>query len=237
MRLSSLALTSVWLAVSVVAQQPAWAQCGGKCIAGFDQLLKETEAFGAVRCSSGGTTCVSGSTCVKVNDYYYQCLPGASQTTPTGSTSTTQVSTGTSTSSAPSATGTQIRAVQDPVYHLYLQNSGGTPVLASESTSGRFVINGSIALVSGSTNLYLNINTSTTSYKPLTFAPTASTLNWGLEGDTIITTNASPYGRQLNFLACTTSTTGSYRVYLQTGNDLPSGSTCSTITLHLPCLC
>ncbi|KAH7338865.1 hypothetical protein B0J17DRAFT_393438 [Rhizoctonia solani] len=148
-----------------------------------------------------------------------------------------QVSTATTTSSAASATGTQIRAVQDPVYHLYLQNAGGIPVLASESTSGRFVINGSIALISGSTNLYLNINASNASYKPLTFDPTASTVNWGLEGDTIITTNASPYGRQLNFLACTTSTTGNYRVYLQTGNDVPSGATCSTITLHLPCLC
>ncbi|CEL56069.1 hypothetical protein RSOLAG1IB_07522 [Rhizoctonia solani AG-1 IB] len=168
---------------------------------------------------------------------YYQCQPGAAQTPPTISTSTTQASTPTATSSAPSASGTQIRAVQDPVYHLYLQNSGGTPVLASESTSGRFVINGSIALVSGSSKLYLNINASTTSYKSLTFGSTASTLNWGLEGDTIITTNASPYGRQLNFLACTTSATGSYQVYLQTGNDMPSGTTCSTITLHLPCLC
>ncbi|KAJ1302678.1 hypothetical protein OPQ81_002994 [Rhizoctonia solani] len=148
-----------------------------------------------------------------------------------------QVSTATATTSAASATGTQIRAVQDPVYHLYLQDSGGVPVLASESTSGRFIINGSIALISGSTNLYLNINASTTSYKPLTFGATASTINWGLEGDTIITTNASPYGRQLNFLACTTSTTGSYRVYLQTGNDMPGGTSCSTITLHLPCLC
>ncbi|KAF8602400.1 hypothetical protein BDV93DRAFT_427699, partial [Ceratobasidium sp. AG-I] len=134
-------------------------------------------------------------------------------------------------------TGTQIRAVQSPVFHLYLQNSSGIPVLASESTSGRFVISGSIALVSGSSKLYLNVNTATTSYKPLTFDATASTTGWGLEGDTIITTNSSPYGRQLNFLACTTSTSGSYRVYLQTGNDMPSGTTCSTITLHLPCLC
>ncbi|KAF8684552.1 hypothetical protein RHS04_01249 [Rhizoctonia solani] len=224
MQINLLVLIGLWWAVPAVAQQPIWAQCGGLSW-------------------SGGTTCISGSTCVKLNDYYYQCQPGAVQTTPASPTSTTWgstgtiSSTGTTTSSAPAATGTQIRAVQDPVYHFYLQNSGGTPVLASESTSGRFIINGSIALVSGSTKLYLNINTSTTSYKPLTFDSTASTVNWGLEGDTIITTNASPYGRQLNFLACTTSTTGSYRVYLQTGNDVPSGSTCSTITLHLPCLC
>lgn len=225
MRLNWLVTISASLVASVVAQQPVWAQCGG---------ISWT----------GGTTCVSGTTCVKLNDYYYQCQPGSATsssqasitTTPTTTTGTGVVST-TTTSTASAATGTQIRAVQDPVYHLYLQNSGGTPVLASESTSGRFVINGSIALVSGSTKLYLNINTTTTSYKPLTFDATASTVNWGLEGDTIITTNASPYGRQLNFLACTTSTSGSYRVYLQTGNDVPSGTTCSTITLHLPCLC
>ncbi|KAG8721041.1 hypothetical protein FRC08_016161 [Ceratobasidium sp. 394] len=86
------------------------------------------------------------ATCVKVNDYYYQCQPGtASPTTATtkatsattGATTkpagTTTKPAGTTTSSAASATGTQIRSVQDPIYHLYLQNSGGTAVLASDT--------------------------------------------------------------------------------------------------------
>ncbi|CAE6455180.1 unnamed protein product, partial [Rhizoctonia solani] len=148
------------------------------------QMLRNDSSKNFMRLSRNGS----------LTSYYYQCQP--TETTPTGSTSATksQASTATTTSSAASATGTQIRAVQDPVYHLYLQNSGGIPVLASESSSGRFIINSSIALISGSTNLYLNINASTTSYKPLAFDTTASTINWGLEGDTIITTNASPYG-------------------------------------------
>ncbi|KAF8602401.1 hypothetical protein BDV93DRAFT_607609 [Ceratobasidium sp. AG-I] len=139
---------------------------------------------------------------------------------------------------AAAAVGTQIRGVQDPVYHLYLQNSGGTPVLAAESTAASFVISGSISLVSSSPTVYLNVLSASTSYKPLAFNSTATTTNWGLEGDTIITTTSSPWGRQLNFLACATSTTGKYDVYLQTGSDVPSGRTCTNyITLHLPCLC
>ncbi|KAF8078793.1 endoglucanase [Lyophyllum atratum] len=46
---------------------------------------------------SGGTTCVSGSTCTKLNDYYYQCLPGSGPTTSNPSTTTT--------SSTPAPTG------------------------------------------------------------------------------------------------------------------------------------
>lgn len=42
---------------------------------------------------------------------------------------------------------------------------------------------------------------------------------------------------ELNFLACETSTSGAYKLYLQTGSDTPSGETCTLQTLHLPCLC
>ncbi|KAL0955540.1 hypothetical protein HGRIS_001776 [Hohenbuehelia grisea] len=59
---------------AVSAQQPTWAQCGG---IGW----------------SGGTTCTPGNTCTKLNDYYFQCLPGAAPssqpTTPPPSTSPT----------------------------------------------------------------------------------------------------------------------------------------------------
>ncbi|KAF9268839.1 hypothetical protein L218DRAFT_970091 [Marasmius fiardii PR-910] len=133
-------------------------------------------------------------------------------------------------------TGSQIRAVQDPVFHLYLQNNNGTAVLGPESSSGYFTIGSTIKLNTNSgSSLYLNTNTaSSTSYKALTFGATATTTNWGLEGDTIIIT--SP--RQLNFIACKTGSSSLYNVYLQTGNDTPSGQTCtSIITLHLPCLC
>ncbi|KAI0636253.1 endoglucanase [Trametes polyzona] len=61
----------VSLAVALVSAAPAfstavWGQCGGT---GF----------------SGDVTCDSGSTCVKVNDYYSQCQPGAAVPTTTAS--------------------------------------------------------------------------------------------------------------------------------------------------------
>ncbi|KAL0950917.1 hypothetical protein HGRIS_007674 [Hohenbuehelia grisea] len=76
----------------VVAQQGVYQQCGG---IGW----------------SGGTSCVSGSTCTKLNDYYSQCLPGAatSSTTPappSSSSSSTTPGTPSSTSSTPGSTPT-----------------------------------------------------------------------------------------------------------------------------------
>ncbi|TFK44699.1 hypothetical protein BDQ12DRAFT_30929 [Crucibulum laeve] len=212
---------------TVSAQSPAWGQCGGQ---GW----------------SGSTSCVSGYTCTVSNPYYSQCLPGASPssssqggtttttrttTTPIGTTTTTP----TSTSTGATPTGSQIRTVQSPVYHFYLQNSGGIPVLGPEASSGWFTINKSISLnQADGSKLYLNLdNSGTASYKALTFGSTATTTNWGLEGDTIITT--SP--RQLNFLACASSSSTIYNIYLQTGNDTPTGKSCTLVTIHLPCLC
>ncbi|KAF9452397.1 carbohydrate-binding module family 1 protein [Macrolepiota fuliginosa MF-IS2] len=206
----------------VNAQSPAWGQCGGQ---GW----------------SGPTTCVSGYTCTYNNTYHSQCLP---ETTSTITTSTpistvaptsTSPSSATTTSSGATPTGSQIRAVQDPVFHFYLQNNGGKPQLGPEASSGYFTVSGTISLnQSSGSKLYLNVNTSaSTSYKPLTLDATATTTDWGLEGDTIITT--AP--RQLNFIACATSNPSFYDLYLQTGNDTPSGASCTLQTIHLPCLC
>ncbi|KAF6752034.1 hypothetical protein DFP72DRAFT_905893 [Ephemerocybe angulata] len=85
------AFVALGLALGVVAQTPAGAyqQCGG---VGW----------------SGATTCISGYSCNKLNDFYSQCLPGGSQTTVTTSSSTSSSSsvTTTSTSSTPDATPT-----------------------------------------------------------------------------------------------------------------------------------
>ncbi|KAF8598772.1 cellulase CEL6B [Ceratobasidium sp. AG-I] len=62
-------LAVAFMASSVSAQQAMYAQCGG---IGW----------------SGGTTCVSGASCQIVNDYYYQCLPGAATTSKPTSTTT-----------------------------------------------------------------------------------------------------------------------------------------------------
>ncbi|KIO28638.1 carbohydrate esterase family 12 protein [Tulasnella calospora MUT 4182] len=83
---SSLLIASL-LALGINAQSPVWGQCGGN---GW----------------TGATTCVAGSTCVKSNDWYSQCLPGSNgggttttttRTTGTGPTTTTQVPVGSAT--------------------------------------------------------------------------------------------------------------------------------------------
>ena len=92
----------------------------------------------------------------------------------------------------------QIRGVQDPIYHLYLQglpDAPGTPVMGPEATGEYFVIDSTIQ--SQNTSLYPNIGTNTASYLPLTFNATANTTAWGLEGDTIITEQSSSYGRRM----------------------------------------
>ncbi|KAF2177235.1 hypothetical protein K469DRAFT_604002 [Zopfia rhizophila CBS 207.26] len=140
---------------------------------------------------------------------------------------------------AAAATVGKIRGVQSPVYHLYLQANSKNktiPVLGPEGSAEDFTIGSTIQ--SKQTSQYLNILTATTSYKPVAFSSTAETTAWGLEGDTIITTTGSSFGRQLNFLACKSTDDGYYDLYLQTGSESPSGKTCSNYqTLHLPCLC
>nr|AGG68961.1 XynC [Humicola insolens] len=60
MRSIALALAA---APAVLAQSQLWGQCGG---IGWN----------------GPTTCVSGATCTKINDWYHQCLPGGNNNNP-----------------------------------------------------------------------------------------------------------------------------------------------------------
>ncbi|KAH8152685.1 uncharacterized protein LAJ45_03526 [Morchella importuna] len=80
----SLTLAALTLPIFAAAQNAAWAQCGG---------LTWT----------GSTTCVSGYTCSKINDYYYQCVTGTATTA--AATTTTSAATSTGTGSA-SCSGT-----------------------------------------------------------------------------------------------------------------------------------
>jgi hypothetical protein len=109
---------------------------------------------------------------------------------------------------AAAATVGKIRGVRDPIYHLYLQASSkngsfstpshllylhrlilvyiaSIPVLGPENAADEFTIGGTIQ--SKKTNQYLNIATTSTSYKPLV---------WGAMGETIITVQGSSYGRR-----------------------------------------
>jgi hypothetical protein len=92
----------------------------------------------------------------------------------------------------------QIRSDQDPVFHFYLQahpKNASQVVLGPVGTSEYFNIGSSIQ--STNTSRYLNIGSDSTSYKTLTFDAAASTTAWQLEGDTIITSTSSSYGRRM----------------------------------------
>lgn len=86
-----------------------------------------------------------------INLDYSQCLPGTATVTTTTSTtkttttttvgttttttsSTTTTGTATTTTTGATPTGSQIRTVQDPVYHFYLQNSGNKLSTLSSTT-------------------------------------------------------------------------------------------------------
>ncbi|KAI0010534.1 hypothetical protein F4779DRAFT_616503 [Xylariaceae sp. FL0662B] len=134
----------------------------------------------------------------------------------------------------------QIRAVQAPIFHYYLQaypDDPSIPVMGPEASAESFEIGGSIQSANSSAFLNIDDDGEGASYKTLTFAEASATDAWALEGDTIITSTASAYGRQLNFLVCQLE--GDFwQVYLQTGADTPAGQTCSNFqSLHLPCLC
>jgi endoglucanase len=80
--MASRLLTAAVLVCSALAQAPAWGQCGGN---GW----------------TGATTCQSGSTCVKQNDWYSQCIPGSDN----GGGGGGQQPSTTASSPAPGATG------------------------------------------------------------------------------------------------------------------------------------
>ncbi|KAI0965383.1 hypothetical protein F4678DRAFT_335091 [Xylaria arbuscula] len=142
----------------------------------------------------------------------------------------------------------QIRGVTDPIFHFYLQaypQNSTIPVMGPEASSEYFnIANG--AIQSANSSAYLIVGSDTTSYKTLSLSSSSSSAaenttapGWALEGDTIITTTTSTWGRQLNFLVCQVGSGSNYwQVYLQTGSDVPTGKTCSNYqSLHLPCLC
>ncbi|KZS91248.1 hypothetical protein SISNIDRAFT_456850 [Sistotremastrum niveocremeum HHB9708] len=250
MQISLVAAALVYLASSVSAQSGAWGQCGGigwsgatTCVSGYTCTYSNPYYSqclpGSASSTSTTTKSTTSTTSTKTSTTTTSTTTSTSKSTSTStSTSSTSTSTSTTTSTSTSTgaapTGSQIRADQDPVYHLYLQNVGGTPVLGSETTSGLFTLGSTITLnQAGGSKLYFNVNTNvTTSYKPVTFDTTAKTTTWGLSGDTII------YGNQQNFLVCPITGSANWNLYLQTGNDVPSGVACTDyITIHLPCLC
>ncbi|PKS05408.1 hypothetical protein jhhlp_008784 [Lomentospora prolificans] len=167
---SSISLSLLTSFVAAQTQTP-WGQCGGN---GW----------------SGATACGSGYTCTHLNEWYYQCVPGAAPTTPatsstsrtsavvttpTGgvtSSSRTTLQTSTKTGSGSSAGPTLvsgwywIRAVAEPNYHKYLQSKpAGSPSAAyldDGSNAGQFnVVDGQLVFNTGSTPLYMHVENPT----------------------------------------------------------------------------
>ncbi|KAF2658453.1 carbohydrate-binding module family 1 protein [Lophiostoma macrostomum CBS 122681] len=114
-----------------------WQQCGGSSW-------------------TGETACASGSGCVKVNEYYSQCQPGAAAPSATAAPAPSEVLSDTP---GPSATGTPagtgpgttlqsgyywIRAVEAPNFHKYLQSkplyATGPAILGDYTTAGQFQV-------------------------------------------------------------------------------------------------
>ncbi|OBZ69260.1 Exoglucanase 3 [Grifola frondosa] len=96
------------------AQSAVWGQCGG---IGW----------------TGATTCVSGSVCTELNDYYSQCIPSSAAPPPPTSSPTTVSSTPTPTSpsSGPSPTDTPSAGNPYTGYEVFL-----SPVYAAEVAAG-----------------------------------------------------------------------------------------------------
>ncbi|QRW15172.1 3' exoribonuclease family domain-containing protein [Ceratobasidium sp. AG-Ba] len=226
---------------TALAQSPLYGQCGGINW-------------------NGATTCVSGSVCTKINDYYYQCIPGtappASTTKPPTSTVTATgpiISTTTKPSTTVTGGGTVgptllpnylwIRAVAAPNFHKYLQSyKPGTAtdaVLASASTAGQFAItNGKLTQITPSgALLYANVETRADStvmklkVSWQTSSTTSGTFVWS--GDALTwTVEGITRPNNAAWLACTDATEGQV-LYANLGPyayNTPAG--CADQTIH-----
>lgn len=100
-------------------------------------------------------------------------------------------------------------------------------------TGGYDFDNGGIGAFDGCHHWYLNIGTSEKSYKPLSWAfDKQLSTNWiAAEGSTISAAATADYNASSSFLVCKEA--GKWRLYLQTGNDWPSGLTCTTTKLFV----
>ncbi|THH29497.1 hypothetical protein EUX98_g4692 [Antrodiella citrinella] len=229
------------LAVGASAQAtaPQWGQCGGL---GW----------------TGPTVCPAGWGCVSTNEYYAQCLQGATPAPPTTAPAspTTPIGGGggTPTTSSSAASGTTtllsgnsfIRAVEDPNFHQYLQSevlgTAGDAVLGSPATAAQFqIVNGQLVQeVPGGTLLYATVegqaNSTVTKLKMSWSTTPASGANAGTfmwSGDTVewsIPTIARP---QLNAWLVCPDAAGNKDVYINLGNyDYMTPAGCADETIH-----
>ncbi|KAG8864851.1 hypothetical protein FRB96_003437 [Tulasnella sp. 330] len=237
----SAVFAAILLSLSVSAQVAEYGQCPTACASPY--VCTVINPYYS-QCLPGSTSTTSHASTTTSTTSHVSTATSTSSTitslTTTTKTTTTSTPISSATSSAPpstisgtTATGQEIRADQDPVYHFYLQNSAGTAVLGPEAGDGIFNINGSI--LDTTTGLYLNIAPSTgPSYRGLTFDKTPTFTGWSLEGDTIITATTSTYGRQLNFLGGKTSYVMAHKCGESRPNDGGLRLRATSCTKHRP---
>ncbi|KAL0946046.1 hypothetical protein HGRIS_012319 [Hohenbuehelia grisea] len=230
-KLTSVIAAGVFLASGAVAQSPQWGQCGG---IGW----------------SGATTCVSGSVCSKLNDYYSQCIPGsappAPSTTPGGTTQPGGGGTPTSTATGGSATLAPgysfIRAVVDPNFHKYLRaevkNTASDAVLGDPGDAAQFqVTSGQLVQNAGGTNLYAIVESpadSTVKKLKVSWSATPATSGtFVFSGDTLEWSNPSITRPQNNAWLVCPDAAGNRDLYVNLGPYsymTPAG--CADQTIH-----
>ncbi|ETW77262.1 carbohydrate-binding module family 1 protein [Heterobasidion irregulare TC 32-1] len=235
MRSSALLVSAAVLASTALAQTtaPQYGQCGG---IGW----------------TGAAVCPSGWACTFSNDYYSQCLPGATTSAaPTSTVSSSSGGTPTSTSAAASGTTTLeagysfIRAVEDPNFHKYLQsevlNTASDAVLGSPATAAQFqIVSGQLVQNANGTPLYAVVEAqanSTVTKLKMSWSTTpasgdsAGTFMWS--GDTVEWQIASINRPQLNaWLVCPDSA-GNADVYVNLGAyDYMTPAGCADETIH-----
>ncbi|KAF9011914.1 carbohydrate-binding module family 1 protein [Cyathus striatus] len=232
---SSLILAGVLAIVgSVVAQTASqYGQCGG---IGW----------------SGATTCPSGWSCNRLNDYYSQCLPGGGGATSTVSSSSaggggsTSVPTSTTTASGGSATlqpgYSFIRAVEDPNFHKYLRseiiNTASEAVLGDPSTAAQFQITGGQLIQNAAgTPLYAIVETpanSTVNKLKVTWSTTAAPSGtFVFSGDTVEWSSPTITRPQDNAWLVCPDANGNLDLYVNLGAyayQTPAG--CADETIH-----
>ncbi|CAE6451904.1 unnamed protein product, partial [Rhizoctonia solani] len=208
------------------AQAQTWWQCGG-----FSW--------------TGPTTCLPGVACIAINQYFSQCIPEGHITTNTaGSTvylpSITQAPPAGCTPSVtaralqPRVTGVSIIALDGWAAGSYLQKAqdSDAAILGPASTKGSFLTDRGIRLIDPNPSsctpfLYFNVKEAPTTYKPLKFESTGTTLSWvfGSSNNTLNPTTGVD-----TFIIC--SNGAFYFQPTSTESNIPSGN-CTTTRLKI----